>query len=117
MERPLPGAAEPADLQVVRVSAQPLSVALRDPAGRELTVHATPSADRRHALTAALAAALARATLKVSRQTDGVGARPGVGAEWNVFVPQVWKTRCISCATRWVVLMCVDCGTRADGEC
>ena len=89
MERPLPGAAEPADLQVVRVSAQPLSVALRDPAGRELTVHAAPSADRRYAVTAALAAALARATLKVSRQTDGVGARRGVGAEWDGVMSQV----------------------------
>ena len=70
----LAGAADPADLQVTRVTPLPLSVVLRDPAGHEVTVDAELTSDRRQAVTTALVTGLARATLKVGQ---GGGSRVG----------------------------------------
>ena len=65
-EQQLTGPPDPADLQVTRVTPLPLSVALRDPAGQQVTVEAELTSDRHRAVTTALVSALARAALQVN---------------------------------------------------
>ncbi|XP_043232313.1 uncharacterized protein LOC122386792 [Amphibalanus amphitrite] len=92
-ERLLPSSADPADLQVSRVTPAPLSVVLREPDGHEVTLDVAPTADRRLAVTTALVAALARATLKAERAEAAAAAAVAALPTGPPLVPSVRTSR------------------------